>query len=205
MLNKLLFIIVVSLIASFSSYSHSKIYRYIDPYGRLLLTDKKISNHQYIPLVLTEKGWIPQHEQKLTFKHDNKKILSPIIRNAADRHQLPYHLIHAVIAVESAYNTEAISHAGAQGLMQLMPATADRFGVNNPFNPNENINGGSKYLSYLMNLFRGDLMLALAAYNAGEGAVKKYGNRIPPYKETRQYVQKVMRLYQKYRSHYRPN
>ena len=110
-----------------------------------------------------------------------------------------YHLLHAVITVESAYNAHAVSRAGAQGLMQLMPATAERFGVKDPFNPKQNINGGSRYLSYLMELFNGDFRLALAAYNAGENAVKRHGNRIPPYKETQNYVRKVMKYYKKYR------
>ncbi|MDZ4801440.1 MAG: lytic transglycosylase domain-containing protein [Bryobacteraceae bacterium] len=104
-------------------------------------------------------------------------------------------LVHSVIQVESAYNPRAVSIKGAQGLMQLMPGTARRFGVSNSFDPRENIEGGVRYLKYLTGLFPEDLRLAIAAYNAGEGAVWKYNNRIPPYPETEQYVYLVGRKY----------
>jgi len=178
-----------------STVSQAAIYRYIDPNGRLVLTDTP-KHGGYVRLVKTERGWVPQ--QRYTLDTENKKALSPHIKRAANRHKLPYHLIHAVIRAESGYNAHAVSHAGAQGLMQLMPATAQRFGVKDPFNPRDNINGGSKYLSYLIKLFKGDYKLALAAYNAGENAVIRYGNRIPPYKETQNYVRKVLRFYQSY-------
>jgi soluble lytic murein transglycosylase-like protein len=104
-------------------------------------------------------------------------------------------LVESVIQTESAYQPGAVSPKGAQGLMQLMPATARRFGVNDSFDPKENIEGGVKYLKYLQNLFQDD-RLAIAAYNAGEGAVAKY-NGVPPYKETVAYVEKVSRKYGK--------
>ena len=99
-------------------------------------------------------------------------------------------LVHSVIRVESNFNPYAVSHKGAQGLMQLIPATARRFGVANVFNPVENIEGGVKYLKHLLELHGGNFQLALAAYNAGEGAVAQHGG-IPPYPETRRYVDKV--------------
>ena len=101
-------------------------------------------------------------------------------------------LLHAVIEVESGYQANARSPKGAQGLMQLMPATAERFGVRNAFDPRQNIRGGALYLKWLLEYFRGDLRLALAAYNAGEAAVVKAGYRIPPIAETRDYVPKVL-------------
>jgi len=101
-------------------------------------------------------------------------------------------LIHSVIKVESNYNPFAVSPKGAQGLMQLIPATARRFGVSNVFNPAENIRGGSKYLKYLLDLFGGNYALALAAYNAGEAAVARYGG-VPPFPETQNYLILVAR------------
>lgn len=106
-------------------------------------------------------------------------------------------LIHAVISVESGYNPRARSHAGAVGLMQLMPQTAERYGVTNRFDPEQNIRGGARYLRDLKAMFSNNLQLVLAAYNAGEQAVMKYGRRIPPYRETIAYVPKVLGHYQK--------
>ena len=104
-------------------------------------------------------------------------------------------LIHAVISVESGYNPAARSHAGAVGLMQLMPQTAERYGVTNRLDPEQNIRGGARYLRDLKGMFSNNLQLVLAAYNAGENAVMKYGRRIPPYRETIAYVPKVMGHY----------
>jgi soluble lytic murein transglycosylase-like protein len=105
-------------------------------------------------------------------------------------------LVKAVIKVESNYNRRAVSPKGAQGLMQLMPATAKRFGVKDSFDPEQNITGGIKYLRFLLNEFgEHNLDLVLAGYNAGEQAVRKYGNKVPPYRETRKYVKKVKSLY----------
>jgi soluble lytic murein transglycosylase-like protein len=109
-------------------------------------------------------------------------------------------LLHAVITVESGYNPRARSRQGARGLMQLIPATARRFGVTDVWNPLENIRGGARYLRELMGLFNDDMQLAVAAYNAGEGAVMRSGNAIPPYPETRRYVPRVLEYYRRYRS-----
>ena len=114
------------------------------------------------------------------------------VQRIAAEHALPPQLIHSVIKVESNYNTRAVSNKGAQGLMQLIPATARRFGVNDAFNPVENIQGGAKYLRYLLDLYGGNYPLALAAYNAGEGAVSRHRG-IPPYAETQNYVIQVKR------------
>ncbi len=119
--------------------------------------------------------------------------LEELVNQAAQSYDLDPLLVHSVIQVESNYNPYAVSNKGAEGLMQLIPSTARRFGVKNSFNPRENIDGGVRYLKYLKNLF-GDDRLALAAYNAGEGAVVKYG-WIPPYAETQQYVFRVGKKY----------
>ena len=116
-----------------------------------------------------------------------------LIEANAARYGLSAPLLHAVIRTESAYKANALSHAGACGLMQLMPGTAERFDVYDIWDPAENIRGGSAYLRFLLDLFDGELRLALAGYNAGENAVKRHGYEIPPYRETQDYVRKVLR------------
>jgi len=123
-----------------------------------------------------------------------------IIEDVSRIYGLESALLHAVITVESSYNPKAVSNKGAAGLMQLMPGTAKRYGVADAFDPAQNLGGGARYLRDLLNLFDSDVSLALAAYNAGENAVKKHGNRIPPYRETLRYVPKVLDYYQRYRA-----
>lgn len=125
---------------------------------------------------------------------------SPHVVAAARASKVDAALIHAVISAESAYDPAALSRTGAVGLMQLMPATAQRYGVTDPWDPEQNIHGGTRYLRDLLRRFPNNLKLTIAAYNAGEGAVAKYGNRIPPYRETRSYVPKVMAYYKEYRA-----
>ncbi|MBF0175958.1 MAG: lytic transglycosylase domain-containing protein [Magnetococcales bacterium] len=122
-----------------------------------------------------------------------------VVRAAAARYELDEALVHAVIRAESSYDPDATSPKGAVGLMQLMPETADRYGVLNRRDPESNVDGGSRYLRDLLRLFNNNLQLSLAAYNAGENAVRRYGNQIPPYEETRQYVVRVMQFYKHYR------
>jgi soluble lytic murein transglycosylase-like protein len=118
-------------------------------------------------------------------------VFEPLIRQHASRQGVLPDLVRAVIQVESAFNPRAVSPKGAMGLMQLMPATAARFGVTDPFNPAENIRAGVMYLRQLLDRYGNNEQLALAAYNAGPGAVDKYGTRIPPYRETRNYVHRI--------------
>lgn len=121
--------------------------------------------------------------------------IDALARRVAAEYDVAPELVLAVIAVESAWQPEAVSHAGAQGLMQLIPETAERFGVRDPFDPEQNVRGGTRYLRWLLSLFRGDVTRALAAYNAGERAVLRHGG-VPPYPETQNYVVKVRRYYQ---------
>lgn len=121
--------------------------------------------------------------------------LIPIINDAARINGVDPRLIHAVIRAESGYNANAVSSKGAIGLMQLIPATAQRYGVQDIYDPHQNVSGGVRYLRDLLNMFNGNLELAIAGYNAGENAVLRAGNRIPPYPETRAYVPKVMSFY----------
>src|SRR3989442_2215960 len=104
-------------------------------------------------------------------------------------------LLYAIMHQESTFKTRAMSNKGARGLMQLMPGTALRFGVSSIWDPRQNIEGGARYMRFLLDQFEGDVQLALAGYNAGEGAVMKYGNRIPPYSETQEYVRRIGRRY----------
>lgn len=157
-------------------------------------------------------GGMPGAPPKLLAFFDvspNYKAVKHLLREASVANDIDYELLQALIATESGFNTHAVSPKGAVGLMQLMPPTAQRYGVradkNSPIekkltDPKTNIVAGSRYLRYLIDLFPGQLELAVAAYNAGEGAVQRYGNKIPNYPETKNYVKTVMQLY----SHLKP-
>lgn len=134
-----------------------------------------------------------RHSTKVSFSYGNhipEKRYKKYVAAAAKKYGVDQDLIHAVIYTESAYRSDAVSPKGAEGLMQLMPATAKRFGVTDSFDAEQNINGGTQYLSWLSKEFDGDRTLILAAYNAGENAVNKY-NGVPPYRETENYIAKV--------------
>lgn len=131
----------------------------------------------------------------------SRQAIEGLIEETAVRHQLEPALVKAVVATESAFDPNAVSRVGAQGLMQLMPKTAHRLGVVDPFDPRQNLDGGVRYLKQMLNIF-GDIQLALAAYNAGPGAVKRYRG-IPPYKETQAYVRRIVARLRAYRDAYR--
>lgn len=172
----------------FPSLSSAEIYKYVDQNGVAYFTnvpDKKYN------LVLKE-GWVRFRLGANFDKYD------PVIRKTSERYGVDYALVKAVIKAESNFNPLAISRAGAKGLMQLMPGTAKALGVNDSFHPEDNIAGGVRHLRYLLDLFNGNLQLALAAYNAGEEAVFRYGG-LPPYQETRTYVQRVQEYLRSYR------
>lgn len=121
----------------------------------------------------------------------------PLVDQTAREFKLDADLLHSIVAVESGYNPQAISPKGAIGLMQVIPATGERFGVTSLADPRQNLRAGARYLRFLLGQFNNDLPLVIAAYNAGEGAVQKYRNTIPPYDETRDYVAKVLASYEK--------
>ncbi|MEO5677178.1 MAG: lytic transglycosylase domain-containing protein [Usitatibacter sp.] len=146
---------------------------------------------------LTAAAGLPQVSMP---REETIRMFAPIIENASRAHGVDAALVHAVISAESGYNPGAVSRAGARGLMQLMPDTARRFGVQNIMDPSENIQGGVRYLRVLMQLFNGNMELAVAAYNAGENAVIRHGHQIPPYAETVHYVPKVLGFYRKFQS-----
>jgi soluble lytic murein transglycosylase-like protein len=128
------------------------------------------------------------------FTTGNTQVDNFIVESGA-RHGVDPVLLYAIMHQESTFKARAISPKGARGLMQLMPGTAARYGVSNIFDPRQNIDGGARYMKFLLNLFEGDINLALAGYNAGEGAVMKYGYRVPPYNETQEYVRRISRRY----------
>lgn len=172
-------------------------YKYVDRNGHTSFTDKP-PHDGYIKLVKTWKGWqTPKPSGDLQSKV--QKVQS-LVSETAKKYDLPRWLVQAVIHAESFYNPHAVSHAGAVGLMQLMPATARRYGVRDRHNAEQNVEGGTRYLRDLLDMFDDNTELALAAYNAGENAVKKYGYQIPPYKETQNYVRRVKTLSARYRS-----
>lgn len=184
------------------------IYGYTDQEGVINLTDTQVGEEYQLVILaplepLNEEVHVAKQEsidesslpvitQSLRFKEE--------VKVAAKNSGVEIALLHAVITAESNYNSRAISPKGARGLMQLMPLTAKRFGVLNMYDPGQNIQGGARYLAYLLKLFNNDFKLAIAAYNAGENAVIQHGNRIPPYSETVNYVSKVMGLYKKLRT-----
>jgi Transglycosylase SLT domain/Sel1 repeat len=132
------------------------------------------------------------------------KEITLLVQRLAPQYEVDTNLALAVISAESAFNPLALSPARAQGLMQLIPETAERFGVKRPFNPDENLKGGLAYLRWLLAYFQGDVSLVLAAYNAGEGAVEKHRG-IPPYNETRDYVKKIIGMYRRHTHPYNPD
>ena len=180
------------LLLAFPLPSMAEIYRYTDENGKLHYGDRKLTK-KHVQIAYSWKGWAEVTYYKSYKK--NKILFSPHVDEASARHGIDAKLIHAVIQTESYYNPVIKSKAGAVGLMQLMPATAERFGVSNRKDPAQNINAGTRYLKILLKMFNNDLTLALAAYNSGEGTVKRYGNKIPPYPETQNYVKKVIKLY----------
>lgn len=182
-------------LVSTQAYSADNVYRYVDSKGRVTFSDRA-KHDGYVQLVKTWKGW--KEPQVFGNWQERRQSYYVLIEQAAEKYNLDPALIKAVIHAESHFNPTAVSSAGAVGLMQLMPATAAQYGVYNRQNAKQNIDAGSRHLSRLIEMFDHDLELAVAAYNAGENAVKRRGNTIPPFKETQNYVVKVQRLYNQY-------
>ncbi len=193
-LPAVVFLILCTAAASPATYAD--IYKFVDNKGLVHLTNKP-PHSGYRLFLPSRKGW---REPKVDYQNmkKNRQRFALMIAEAARSQGLPESLVHAVISTESAYDPTAVSSSGAVGLMQLMPDTARRYGVANRYDPVDNLSGGTRYLKDLLVRFDNDLQLALASYNAGEKAVLKYGNKIPPFDETEIYVHKVIELYRKY-------
>ena len=170
-------------IAALSGSAEAQIYSWRDASGVLTLSDRPRNAAATARSIAVPVGAPMMARYNPSYE--------PLIRQHATQRGVRPDLVRAVIQVESAFNPRAVSPKGAMGLMQLMPATARQFGVIDPFNPAENIRAGVSYLRQLLDRYDQDEQLALAAYNAGPGAVDKYGSKVPPYKETQNYVLKV--------------
>jgi soluble lytic murein transglycosylase-like protein len=191
--KKLVTLLGLFLLLNAPSVCRGDIYRYVDDEGVIHLTNIPTENDVPYVLVMKEKRVIFEVKGDVT-RYDD------LINRAAERYRVDSALVKAVIKAESNFNHRAVSPVGARGLMQLMPATAATLQVHDSFHPETNIDGGVRYLRYLLNLFSGNLPLALAAYNAGENTVLRYNHRIPPYQETQTYVKRVLDYFNKYRS-----
>ncbi|MCH7336140.1 lytic transglycosylase domain-containing protein [Acinetobacter sp. NIPH 2699] len=188
-----------------STHAGQTIYQFKDSNGTTLLTNKKKAEYSHLKVVKATyypdsnihsyRNWGNSEASVLPSYSRNRNTFDHLIRQAAQQHGVSEGLIKAVMHTESGFNVNARSPVGAQGLMQLMPATAKRFNVSNAYDPQQNIFAGAKYLSWLLKRFKGDTRLALAAYNAGEGNVDKYKG-IPPFRETQDYVRRVTSRYQ---------
>ncbi len=186
--KKITFIIALITFLTGWSFSFADIYKYIDENGVIHFTNTP-ENSQYKKIISESK---PQPQSKKNVP--NTAHYHQIVHSKSAKYNVEPSLVRAVIKTESNWDAAAVSQKGAMGLMQLMPTTANDMDVRNPFNPEENIEGGTRYLRYLLNKFDGDLTLALAAYNAGPKTVEKFGS-IPPIPETQKYVKQVLSIY----------
>jgi soluble lytic murein transglycosylase-like protein len=188
------FLFASLLMLSSAAGARPRIYEYVDAGGMRHYTDVP-DNNRYRLLALS-----PQERTASGDRYDSMLLAKAgrydsIIETAALSASLEPDLLRAVIVVESGFNSRAVSKRGAVGLMQLMPATATRFGVSNPYDPRENVHAGARYLKFLIDRFGQNVRLALAAYNAGEEAVDRNGGQIPPFTETMAYVPRVLKIY----------
>ena len=194
--NRLKTVLALAALLSLSPAWATEIYVYKDKNGHVHLTDKP--PHKGFQKI-TSREWMhkPMASLDTASFAENRKKYKQLIGKAARRYRVSEALLDAVVTAESAYDPRAVSRAGAVGLMQLMPGTADRYGASDRYNPESNVYAGTRYLRDLLKQF-GDTKLALAAYNAGENNVIKYGYKIPPFKETQHYVRKVLHYFDKY-------
>lgn len=186
-------VLVFLLLIGRPSPGYPDIYKYVDKSGVIHLTNVPTETNIRYNVVIREKRVLFKLPPQDVTKFDS------LIQRASEKYNVDSALIKAVIKAESNFNHRAVSRVGAKGLMQLMPATAAELQVQDSFHPENNIDGGVRYLRYLLKVFKDNLSLALAAYNAGEGAVARYNN-IPPYRETQTYVQRVLHYLDQYRN-----
>ena len=182
-------LLIVTVVLCTASPAAAQIYSWRDADGRIVLSDKPRADKGEQTTYAVQGSSSVKATTPLAISHKSARYDAAISEHAR-RQGVAEDLVRAVIQVESAFNPNAVSNKGAMGLMQLMPATASELGVRNPFDPEQNIGGGVKYLKQLLERYDNKVELALAAYNAGIGNVEKYG-AVPPFKETRNYVNKI--------------
>ncbi len=179
--------------------NRASVFKFRDAKGVLHYTDQRPRNRSYTVINVYCPACDPRSPVNWDRTRLNMTAYDREIADAALRWQVDPALVRAIIHAESAFNPEALSHKGAQGLMQLMPGTAGMYGVTDAFDAQQNIEAGTQHLAGLLTRYNGDVKMAAAAYNAGEGAVKRYGG-VPPYEETQVYVQRVGVLHRRYQS-----
>ena len=182
---------VMLTVATWGGVAHADIYRFVDEAGVVHFSNVP-ADSRYSLYIVTP---VTHAAERAADSPQRAQHYDPMIQRAAHAAAVRPELVRAVIAVESAFDAGAVSKRGAIGLMQLKPETARRYGVANAFDPEQNILGGARYLRDLLVRYGNNLELTLAAYNAGEDAVERYGRTVPPFSETRRYVPAVMRLY----------
>jgi soluble lytic murein transglycosylase-like protein len=214
--------LALALLASAAGPCSADIYAFLDEHGVAHFSDVQLDSRYQLymktrppaeplvaldvsPAALTDTGSSGAAALLQPIRTETSKRYEEMIARVAKEQKLEPALLHAVIAVESAYNPQARSPKGATGLMQLMPDTARRYGVTDLLNPLENLRAGARYLRDLLSMFNNNLRLVLAAYNAGEGAVIRSGHAIPPYPETQSYVPRVLQHYEHFRAKDRPS
>ena len=191
-------LLLVFCLLVFTIPSYAGIYRYEDERGVVFFTNCPRDPKFKLYIRDSKEDWQEERRSYSTSSIKDTPLYDQLITEFARKYEVDFALIKAMIRAESGFNPYAVSRKGARGLMQLMPETALRLNVSNSFNPRENIEGGVRYFKYLLSLFKNDLRLSLAAYNAGENLVSQLGS-IPPYRETVDYVQRVMSFYQAYK------
>jgi soluble lytic murein transglycosylase-like protein len=190
-----LHLLSVLLLLAAGTQAQPVLFQFRDVDGVVHLANHRLDD-RYQPLLLSSSRTAQPHADPDTVTRPARvSALTPLVEAAAAEHGLDAKLLHAIIEVESGYDPTAVSPKGAIGLMQIMPATGMRFGASDLYDPGQNLTAGARYLKTLLTRFGGDLSLSIAAYNAGEGAVARYRNTVPPFAETRDYVTKVMARY----------
>jgi soluble lytic murein transglycosylase-like protein len=195
---RLFSVLLIAALVSGAPRAYADIYAYTDAEG--VHYSNVPTDQRYVLLMADPQDGPLQHQAVAAAPNWQRRaaVYSELIDQAAHQAHVHPALLRAVIAVESAFDPQAVSPKGAQGLMQLRPATALRYGVKRPFDPAENLRGGARYLGDLLKRYGNDMELALAAYNAGEDAVDQHGRSIPPFAETRAYIPAVLKLYRSF-------